>query len=208
MPVADEKLKEKIPFSVYTMMLIMGFLATCTAIYFLHQELHIYWYADELQGQKDDEGKPIEPPPHAVHLTEINEHYEAFPPPEMPSQLFFVTPRDLEEYSILRTKEKGQNVKPDKYKDYPGWFDWKNPIDIDKPIEDVNPIVDRIPEDQRDRMVEEYRDPELERASAPAPEGGAAPADGGAAPPADGGAAPAPAPAPAPDGGAAPPPAE
>lgn len=197
MPVADEKLKEKIPFSVYTMMLILSFLGTCTAIYFLHQELHVYWYADELPGRKDENDKPIDPPPHAVFLTEKNADFEAFPPPEFPSQLFHVTDRDLKEYSILRTKEADKNVTPDKYKPYPAWFDWKNPIDINKPAEEVDSIVERIPEDQRDRMVEEYRDPELERANAPAPEGGAAP-DAGAAPaPApEGGAAPAPAPAP------------
>lgn len=61
MPLAEEKLAEKIPFDVYAVMLVLSALFTIGAILMMNSELRDNWYGAEPPGTKK-----------AEHLTTLN----------------------------------------------------------------------------------------------------------------------------------------
>lgn len=185
MPPAEEKLPEKIPFDVYGMMLILGFLATAGSIAFLHDELHTHWYADV---QVNEQGQPVRE--FAVHLTTFND--APVEPGQSPVEVPIVTDTDKKEWEILTGEADIPSLEE--------WPAWGEPIKhkYDPSPDAVNLGADKIPDEVWQPEAAKYVDPTL------GPDEG-----GGAAAPAAGGAeAPAPAPAPAPEGGAAPAPEE
>ncbi len=54
MPVADEKLVEKLPFDVYAMMLILSFLLLGVAVWLINDDLQTNWFAGQ-PGRKSSE---------------------------------------------------------------------------------------------------------------------------------------------------------
>lgn len=198
MPVTDEPLKEKVPFDVYAMMLILAFLATAGSIAFINDHLQKEWYAGEQPGID-----------HAEHLTAHNsvmedrENYFKWLADPKTKELVFeveVTENDKEDFKRANYTLYGDEVELE-YEPYPAYI---KPLDGGVQVKPGHDNTQGVPEDVLKQMLEKYKDITAVPGEGGAAEG-AAPAEGagegeeGAAPAEGAGAT---------EGGATPPPAE
>ncbi len=156
MPITEEPLKEKVPFDVYAMMLILAFLSTAGSIAFLNDHLQKHWYAGELPGTVD----------HPEHITTLNtmledreKWYQYITSEEVKdiSTEIEVTPTDLEDYKRATALEPDGEAQesPTDYKPYPAYI---HPITNPVSTEPGHDNTEGVPEDVLKEMFEKYQD--------------------------------------------------
>lgn len=158
MPVADEKLVEKLPFDVYAMMLILSFLLLGVSVWLVNDDLQTSWFAGQ-QGRACAES-----------ITKSNDKPELFKEDPVVSEI------DLKDFKAITGEEA-----PPKHADLPAWMKAKR-IDLTPGHDNT----EGIPEDVLQKLKESYEfplntpdDPDKKKVEAPATE---APAPAPAAP--------------------------
>lgn len=99
MPVADEKLVEKLPFDVYAMMLILSFLLLGVSVWLINDDLQTNWFAGT-QGREC-----------AEHITKNNDK------PELYKEDPVVSETDLSDFKRITGEEN-----PPKYAPLPNYL--------------------------------------------------------------------------------------
>jgi hypothetical protein len=140
MPLAEEKLAEKVPFDVYGVMLVLSALFTVGAILMMSSELRENWYGAEQPGSKK-----------AEHLTKLNAQTPEEVTGSGPSPWTQVTDQDKTDYVALGGAEL-------KTPAYPEWMkvNTEGVKFIDK-ITDVGGFpMDTVPNEERESMKTTY----------------------------------------------------
>ena len=133
MPAATDKIPERVPFSVYGMLIILTFLFTTGAMWLLADDLSKHWHYFD---------KKEELPKKAVHITQINDNPDQFP------DNFKLTDIDKEEYDLAWKSlyPKETPVPPDKDFEWPAGFDplkYSIKYNVDNLHSDTDPERDK-----------------------------------------------------------------
>jgi hypothetical protein len=141
MPLAEERLAEKVPFDVYAVMLVLTALLTLGAILMLNADLRENWYGSEPPGTK-----------HAENVTQLNAQTDEEKTTHGTSPWTQVTDTDRADYECLGA---GAQLKTPAY---PEWL--KVNTEGVKFLDQIaNPgeyPVDQVPQEVRDEMKNSY----------------------------------------------------
>jgi len=140
MPLAEEKLAEKIPFDVYAVMLILSALFTIGAILMMNAELRDNWYGAEPPGVKK-----------AEHLTTLNAQTDEEKTTNGASPWTQITEQDKIDYQALGGAEL-------KTPAYPEWMkvNTEGVKFIDKISEPMAFPLEQVPAEERESMKNSY----------------------------------------------------
>ena len=159
MPAATEKIPEKVPFSVYGMLIILTFLFTGGACWLLGDDLSRNWkYFDAKEKW----------PKKAVHITTINDNPDQYP------DNFKLTAIDKEEYEYA-FKSAYQKDPPPLEKDYE-WPTGFDPLKYAIKYNQDNLHSDADPEREKQSEILRNADP-LKDTAVEKKEGGDPPKD-------------------------------
>jgi hypothetical protein len=141
MPLAEEKLAEKIPFDVYAVMLVLSALLTIGAILMMNTDLRENWYGAEPPGGKK-----------AEHLTRLNAQTDDEKTTNGASPWTQVTEEDKTDYLAL--SPDGKLTAPA----YPDWM--KVTTEGVKFVDRISTInefpMDQVPAEERESMKSSY----------------------------------------------------
>lgn len=143
MPLAEEKLAERIPFDVYAVMLVLSALLTIGAILMMNNELRENWGGAELPGAKK-----------AEHLTKLNAQTEEEKTTNGASPWTQITEQDKLDYAAL--SPDGKLTAPA----YPEWMkvNTEGVKFIDK-ISDTGGLPpDFVPKEESESMKSSYNE--------------------------------------------------
>ncbi len=142
MPLAEEKLPEKIPFDVYAVMLVLSALFTIGAILMMNSELRDNWYGAEPPGMKK-----------AEHPTTLNAQTDDERNANGESPWMQITEQDKIDYTALGGPELKTPV-------YPEWMkvNTEGVKFIDTISEPLAFPLEQVPEAERESMKNSYND--------------------------------------------------
>lgn len=140
MPLAEERLNEKVPFDVYAVMMIVTGLLTIGAILMLNDDLRKEWFGAEVPGTA-----------HAEYLTILNGQTDEQKATHGQSEWPQVTETDKTDYEALTKQQL-------KTPEYPGWLDVNGTgVNFIKEIKDENAFdLNKVPAEERESMKSTY----------------------------------------------------
>lgn len=141
MPLAEERLQEKVPFDVYAVMLLVTALITIGGILMLNADLRENWGGAEVPGTVK----------HAENVTKINGQTDEEKTTSGVSPWIQVTEADKADYQAIT----GQELKTP---EYPAWMAVNAAgVNFINEIKEINAFdLNKVPAEEREAMKNSY----------------------------------------------------